>query len=77
MAQQNEKKKTACECLNKCPKDVIQWFFNHSWCFMDAYQQGLTEQVAEWAIWKQKLHWRVGQCAIMSIEAVLVRTQQK
>jgi len=46
-------------------------FFNHSWRFMDAYRQGLTGKAAEWAVWKQKLHWRVRQGAMMSIEAVL------
>jgi hypothetical protein len=40
---------------------------------MDAYQQGLTEKAAEWAVWKQKAHRRVGQGAIMSIEAILNR----
>jgi len=38
---------------------------------MDAYQQGLTGKAAEWAVQKQKSHQRVGQGAMMSIEAVL------
>jgi len=38
---------------------------------MDAYWQGLTEKVAEWAVQKQKSHQRVRQGAMMSIEAVL------
>jgi len=59
------------ESLNACLADVIWWFFNHSWHFMDAYWQGLIEKVAEWAVQKQKSHQRVRQEAMMSIEAVL------
>jgi hypothetical protein len=51
--------------------DVVRRFFNRSWQFMDAYRQGLTGKVAEWAIRKQKVHRRVGQQAMMAIEAVL------
>ena len=40
---------------------------------MDTYQQGLTGRAAEWAVQKQKAHWRVGQGAMMLIEAVLNR----
>jgi hypothetical protein len=67
----DQAKKTTRECLNTCPEDVIRWFFNRSWRFMDAYQQGLTGHAAEWAVQKQKSHWKVGQRAMMSIEAVL------
>jgi len=38
---------------------------------MDVYRQGLSGKAAEWAICKQKSHWKVGQWAIASIEAVL------
>jgi len=38
---------------------------------MDAYQQGLTGKAAEWAVKRQKSHRRVGQQAMISIEAVL------
>jgi len=38
---------------------------------MDAYRQGLTGKVAEWAVKRQKSHRRVGQQAMISIEAVL------
>ena len=50
---------------------LIWWFFNCSWWFMDAYQQGLTGKAAEWAVKRQKSHRRVGQQAMISIEAVL------
>jgi len=33
----DQAKKTARECLDACPEDVIRRFFNHSWCFIDAY----------------------------------------
>jgi hypothetical protein len=38
---------------------------------MDAYRQGLTGKAADWAVQKQKSHRKVGQGAMMSIEAVL------
>jgi hypothetical protein len=38
---------------------------------MDAYRQGLTGKAAKWAVYKQKSHWKVGQQAMASIEAVL------
>jgi hypothetical protein len=40
---------------------------------MDAYWQGLTGKAAEWVVWKQKVHRRVGQGAMMLIEAILNR----
>jgi len=40
---------------------------------MDAYQHGLTGKAADWAVHKQKSHRRVGQAAMMSIEAVVNR----
>jgi hypothetical protein len=64
-------KKSALKILNTCPAEVIQWFFNHSWRFMDAYWRGLTGRAAEWAVQKQKSHHRVGLQAMMSIDAVL------
>ena len=64
-------KRTARECLDACPVDVIRRFFNHSWRFMSAYRQGLTGKAAEWAVRKQKSHRRVGQQAMMSIEAIM------
>jgi hypothetical protein len=67
----NKAKKAVHECLDACPVDVIRWFFNRSWRFMDAYKQGLTEKAAEWAVKKQKSHRRVGQQAMISIEALL------
>jgi hypothetical protein len=51
--------------------DVVRQFFNQSWQFMDAYWQGLTGKVAEWAVRQQKSHRRVGQGAMMAIEAIL------
>jgi hypothetical protein len=38
---------------------------------MDMYRQGLTGKAAKWAIHKQKAHRRVGQWAMMAIEAIL------
>jgi len=64
-------KKAAHECLDLCPVDVIQQFFNRSWRFMDAYRHGLTGKAAEWAVWRQKSHRRIGPQAMMSIEAVV------
>jgi len=40
---------------------------------MDTYQQGLTGKAAEWVVWKQKAHRRVGLGAMMLIEAILKR----
>jgi len=51
------------ESLDVCPVDVIQQFFNRSWRFMDAYQEGLTGHVAEWAVKKQKSHRRIAERA--------------
>jgi len=39
--------------------------------FMDAYRWGLTGKAAEWAVKREKLYRRVGQQAMISIEAVL------
>lgn len=64
-------KRVARECLDACPVEVIRRFFNRSWRFMDAYHMGLTGKAAEWAVRKQKSHRRVGQCAMMSIDAIL------
>lgn len=58
-------------CLDACPVDVIQRFFNCSWRFMDVYWQGLTGRAAEWAVQKQKSHQRVGAHTIMSIDAIV------
>ena len=38
---------------------------------MQAYCQGLTGKVAEWAMWKQKSHRWAGQQAMDSMEAVV------
>jgi hypothetical protein len=38
---------------------------------MAAYQMGLTEKAAEWAVKQQKQHHQVSRRAMMSIEAVL------
>ncbi|ETW79476.1 hypothetical protein HETIRDRAFT_322612, partial [Heterobasidion irregulare TC 32-1] len=59
------------QCLDKYPVEVIYQFFNQSWWFIDVYYMGLTGKVAEWAICKQKSHRRVGQCTIMSVDAML------
>jgi len=67
----SDAKRVACECLDSCPVDVIRWFFDRSWRFMDAYQHGLTGKAAEWAVRKQKSHRRVGSGATMSIAAVM------
>ena len=66
-----EAKKCACKCVDVCPIDVICRFFNQSWRFMDAYRQGLTGKAVDWVVWKQKLHRKIGQRAMMSIKAVL------
>ncbi|KZT63884.1 hypothetical protein DAEQUDRAFT_747689 [Daedalea quercina L-15889] len=70
-AKFEDAKRVALECLNACPVEVIQRFFNRSWRFMDAYRKGLTGKAAEWAVRKQKSHQRVAQSAMMSIEALL------
>ncbi|KZT68737.1 hypothetical protein DAEQUDRAFT_745617 [Daedalea quercina L-15889] len=70
-AKFEDAKRVALECLNACPVEVIQRFFNRSWRFMDAYRKGLTGKAAEWAVRKQKSHRRVAQSAMMSIEALL------
>jgi hypothetical protein len=64
-------KKTAIECLDACPTDIIRKFVNRSWRFMDAYRRGLTGKAAAWAVKKQKGHRSVSQRAMLSIEAVL------
>ena len=52
-------KEAALAALNGCPAEVIWWFINHSWCWMSAYQVGLTGEVAQWAVRKQKGNRRV------------------
>ena len=64
-------KRVACECLDKCPVEVIWCFFNKSWRFMTAYHAGLTRKAAEWAVRKQKSHRRVGPEAMMLIDAIV------
>jgi hypothetical protein len=66
-----EAKKIARECLDACTADIIRRFFNQSWRFMDTYRKGLTGKAAEWAVRQQRSHRRVGQGAMMSLEAVL------
>src|SRR5712691_1998365 len=64
-------KRVACESLDMCLVDVIRRFFNRSWRFMSAYRRGLTGKAAEWAMRQQRSHRRVGQWAMMSIEAIV------
>jgi hypothetical protein len=64
-------KKVTWECLDACPTDVICQFFNCFWHFMNVYWKGLMGEAAAWVVQKQKSHQRVGQGAMMSIEAVL------
>ena len=64
-------KRIARESLDACPVDVIRRFFNRSWRFMSAYRRGLTGKAAEWAVRQQKSHRRVGQRAMMLIEAIV------
>jgi len=64
-------KKITCKCLDTCPVEVIRHFFNCSWHFMAAYQQGLTGKAVEWAVHQQKSHQWVREGAMESIEAVV------
>ena len=64
-------KKVVRKCLDACPVDVIRRFFNRSWWFMAAYRVGLTGKAAEWAVYKQKSHQRVGPQAMMSVAALV------
>ena len=66
----DDAKRLTRECLDACPVNVIQRFFNRSWRFMSAYHQGLTGKAAEWAMRKQKSHRRAGEQAMDSIEAI-------
>ena len=59
------------ECLDMCPVEVIRCFFNCSWHFMAAYQQGLTSKAAEWAVHQQESHQQVREGVMESIEAVV------
>ena len=62
MSRQNtfqQAKEAALAALNGCLTEVIWWFINHSWCWMSAYHMGLTGEVAQWAVWKQKSNRRV------------------
>ena len=67
----DDAKRTAVKYLNACPIDDIRQFFNHCWRFMDAYRQGLSGKAAEWAIWKQKSHCRIGPQAMMVLGVIL------
>jgi hypothetical protein len=49
-------KDAALQYLNGCPVEVIRRFMNRSWCFMSAYQLGLTGKAAEWAVRCQMAH---------------------
>jgi hypothetical protein len=64
-------KNAAVTTLDACPVETIRLFFNRLWCFMDAYQMGLTGKAAEWAVRQQKCHRQAGKLAMMSIEAIL------
>ena len=59
------------ECLDACPVEVIQRFFNRTWRFMDAYRSGLTGDAAKWAVRGQKSYRKAGKRAMMSLDAVL------
>ncbi|KXN91836.1 hypothetical protein AN958_11655 [Leucoagaricus sp. SymC.cos] len=64
-------KKAAYQAFDACPTDVIHCFINRSFRFMSAYHQGLTGKAAEWAVRKQKGHWKVSQGAMMHIETIV------
>jgi hypothetical protein len=66
-----EAKKAAEHFLDACPLEVFRCFINHLWCFMSAYQKGLTGEAAAWAVRKQKQHHSVSQTVMDSIMAVL------
>jgi hypothetical protein len=67
----DEARNVARNCLDSCPVIVIRQLFNRSWRFMAAYRQGLTGKAADWAVHKQKSHWKVGERAMSFIKAVL------
>ena len=59
--------------LNGCPAEVIWLFTNHSWCWMSAYHIGLTGEVAQWAVQKQKgNHCSVLRTVMMNLDTVLI-----
>ena len=64
-----EAKTQALEVLNSCPMDVIRRFINRAWIFMDAYQKGLTGEVAAWVVHKQKSHRSVSESVMKALEA--------
>jgi len=64
-----EAKTQALEVLNSCPMDVIRRFINRAWIFMDAYQKGLTGEVAAWVVHKQKSHRAVSESVMKALEA--------
>ena len=61
-------KRVTHESLDVCLVDIIRWFFNRSWRFMEAYRGGLTGKAAEWVMHQQKSHQWAEEQAMVSIE---------
>ncbi|KIO33209.1 hypothetical protein M407DRAFT_65838 [Tulasnella calospora MUT 4182] len=48
------------ECLDSCPLVTIRRFFRRSWRYADAYRNGLTGKMADFAVKKYTSHRRIG-----------------
>ena len=66
-----EAKECAHEVLDACPKDIIQRFIDHSWQFIDSYNNGLTGEAAAWVVKKQKGHRSVSEMVMKALEVKL------
>jgi hypothetical protein len=66
-----EAKRAASKALDLCNVITICKFINQSFCFMSAYQKGLTGKAAEWAVKKQLSHRTVSKSACINIESLL------
>ena len=69
-----EAKEHAVQCLDACPPDVIQWFINGTWRFIDSYRKGLTGVVVAWVMQTQKGHRSVSEGPMKALEAHLKHT---
>ncbi|KAJ3524344.1 hypothetical protein NMY22_g11041 [Coprinellus aureogranulatus] len=64
-------KQAAMKWLRACPLDVIRRFINRSWRFTQAYELGLTEKAAAWAVRKYKGHRSISNRALGNLEALV------
>ncbi|KIO29457.1 hypothetical protein M407DRAFT_21355 [Tulasnella calospora MUT 4182] len=58
------------ECLDACPLVTIRRFFRRSWRYADAYRNGLTGKMADFAVKKYTSHRRIGARIMMELDMI-------